>query len=165
MLFWILMLFIAGQVFFMIKGIENIPFFLYNMYGQDHPAKDSNVVFLVKTNEGYFNHKNLSNREQELLLNSVSYYVNLKHDGDGITQSIQKRFANKINATGLDNLTNRLSNGSKALTDFPQWWGRYFQSVSKNKYNSVSVIKSYIYADKAHTKSDYDSLIFSIKLR
>ena len=162
MLFWGLMIFIRFHIFFMSKGIENIPFFLYNMYGQQHLYKDSNAVFLIATPRGYFNHKNLSNRQQELLLNSVSHYIKLSRDGDGTGQTIKNRFGDKA---GYNYLVHHLTNDSAALATFPTWWGRYFSSITKYKYDSVSVVKSYMYSSPPHIKSNFDSLLFSLKLK
>jgi hypothetical protein len=164
-MFWLLLLLVAGQLFFMAKGIENLPFFLYHMYSQDHPPKDSIGVYLVKTGAGYYNHKDLSSREQELLLNSVGYYANLKRDGDGINQSIQKRFGKIAGGKRYTWLQKQLSNDSSRLSAFPAWWGRYFRTVAKKGFDSVSVVRSYVYTVKPYNRSTTDSLLFTIKLK
>lgn len=165
LLFWLVIVFILAQVFFMAKAIENVPFFLYHMYSKAHPKKDSTAVYLVKTPDGYFNHKRLSSREQEILMNSVAYYVNLKNDGDGIIETIQKRFSTVVGSAGIQTLKDRLSNDSSSLAGFPQWWGNYFQSIAANNYDSVSVVRSYVYSKAPYGKSGNDSLIFKVKLR
>ena len=163
--FWAVLLFIVAQVFFMAKGIENVPFFLYHMYGQKHPPRDSIGIYLVKTTDGYFNHKKLSNREQEILMNSVSYYVNLRYAGhDGINESIKKRFEKILSGTGYEYLQKHLANDSVAIRNFPQWWSRYFSSVSNTHAGQVSVIKTYVYSKPPYHKSGTDSLIFTINL-
>lgn len=164
-MFWVVMIFIPAQAFFMAKGIENIPFFLYHMYGQKHPPRDSIGVYLIKTSAGYYNHKKLSNREQEILMNAVSYYVNLKKAGDGINGSIQKRFGKIVSGSTYEYLQKHLANDSTAMAKFPQWWGRYFKSVSNNDEDSVSVVKAYVYSKPPYNKSLTDSLIFTIKLK
>lgn len=155
----------AAQLFFMIRGIENIPFFLYHMYSQQHPAKDSSAVYLIKTRDGYFDHKQLSNREQEILMNPVIYYVNLKKDGDGTFETVEKRFAKRVPATTLTYLKQQLGNDSISLAKFPSWWGTYFKSVSKINEDSVSVVKTYVYSKPPYRKSATDSLIFTLKLK
>ncbi len=149
----------------MAKAIENIPFFLYHMYSQEHRSKDSTPVYLIKTPLGYFNHKKLSAREQEVLTNSVSYYVNLKHDGDGINESIKKRFGKFVTGSGYTYLEKHLSNDSSSMAKFPEWWGKYFRSVTKDDLDSVSVVKSYVYSVSPYNKAATDSLIFTIKLK
>ena len=164
-MFWILVIFLAGQLFFMIKAIENVPFFLYHMYSRDQHEVDSTGVYLVKTPDGYFNHKKLSAREQEMLMNSVSYYVKLKQKGDGIKETVKNRFGNRVNATAYDLLLKRLANDSSSLAAFPQWWSKYFSTVSSKNYDSVSVIKTYLYSKPPYNRSANDSLIFTVKLK
>jgi len=164
-LFWLILLFIAAQLFFMYKGIENVPFFLYHMYGQVHPPKDSTAVYLVKTPGGYFNHKKLSSREQEMLMNPVIYYNNLKKNGDGMLETVEKRFSNIAGGSTISYLQRHLGNDSNSLAGFPQWWGRYFQLVSQNKYDSVAVVRSYVSSKWPFNKMTADSLLFTIKLK
>lgn len=163
--FWAVLLFIVAQAFFMAKGVQNVPFFLYHMYGKKHPSRDSIGIYLVKTPDGYFNHKKLSNREQEILMNSVSYYVNLQHDGDGINASIKKRFEKIVSGKGYEYLQKHLANDSVEISNFPKWWSRYFSSVSNIHTGSVSVIKTYMYSKAPYNKSGNDSLIFTVNLQ
>lgn len=69
------------------------------MYSQQHPPKDSSVAYLIKTNKGYFDHKKLNNREQEILMNTVIYYANLEKDGDGTAEAVESRFGAVAAAT------------------------------------------------------------------
>ena len=163
LLFWSLLFFVSLQLFFMAKGIENIPFFLYHMYSRDHQPMDSIPVYLVKTPGGYFDHKQLSNREEEILMNSVAYYVKLKQDGNTATQTIKDRFQKWVPAASYHYLLTHLSNDSTALTAFPQWWGNYLQSVCKNRLSAVSVVRSYVGATSPYMKSVTDSVIFTIQ--
>ena len=149
----------------MVKGIENIPFFLYYMYGQKHPAKDSTAVYLIKTADGYFDHKVLSNREQEILMNPVLYYSNLKQNGDGSFQNVKNRFGRIAGEATIAYLEKQLCNDQSSIQRFPGWWGRYFSSITGNKYDSVSVVKSYVSSQPPYQKRETDSLIFTVKLR
>ena len=164
-MFWAVVLFMTAQVFFMAKAIENIPFFLYHMYSKQHQPMDSIGVYLVKTPQGYFNHKQLSNREEEILMNSVSYYVNLKQRGDGIIQSIDKRFKRIVPPAVFNYFIEHLYNDSTALERFPQWWASYFRSVAGDGNDSVSVIRSYVYPKEPYAKSIHDSLVFTVKIK
>ena len=163
-LFWGVLIFMLAQVFFMAEGIENIPFFLYHMYSKVHKPMDSIGVYLIKTPDGYFNVKQLSNREEELLMNSVSYYVNLKQSGDGIVQSIDKRFRSSASPGVYQYLRDHLYNDSTMLEEFPRWWSRYFRSVTGSR-GDVSVVRSYVYAKEPYAKSENDSLVFSVNLK
>jgi hypothetical protein len=164
-LFWILLVCGLAQVFFMAKGIQNIPFFLYNMYSKPHPPLDSFAVYLVKLPGGYYDHKQLTNREQEMLLNSVGYFENLLRDGDGTLQSINNRFAGRVSPGLLQYFKENLYNDSNKLAAFPQWWARYFKQVSGQKTGLVSVVKSYVTASAGYPKSVQDSVLFTVQLK
>ena len=164
-LFWVLLLCGLAQVFFMAKGIQNIPFFLYNMYSKPHPPQDSFAVYLVKLPTGYYDHKQLTNREQEILMNSVGYFDNLSRDGDGTLFSINNRFAGRVSPGMLQYFKESLYNDSNKLAGFPQWWARYFQQVSGLKEGAVSVVKSYVSAARGYPKSAHDSILFTVQLK
>jgi hypothetical protein len=161
LLFWIVIAFIIGQCYFTYKGVKNVPFFLYYMYGQKHPKQQSIDVLLIKTSQGYYNHQQLSGREQELLLNTVNLYTNLKTKGDGTVINIDNRF---INPDVKQYLYKMMCNDSTALQQFPQWWGNYFKQVSHISNDSVSVVKSIVSTTYPYTKLPTDSVIFSIKI-
>jgi len=156
----------AAQFFFMAKGIGNIPFFLYHMYSKDHQPVDSMPVYLIKSGDTYLNYKTLSNREEEILMNSVSYYCKLLQNKDeGARQTIRNRFQKLVSAGTYDYVTAKLSNDSMALARFPTWWAGYFKTVMHAKQDSVSVVRSYVYSKNPFNKSANDSLIFSVKLK
>jgi hypothetical protein len=161
LLFWVVIFFAVGQASFMYKGIKNIPFFLYFMYGQKHPKQDNIDVLLIKTNNAYFNHQRLSGREQELLLNTINIYNNIKTKGDGTFINIDNRFSNANTKAYLHKM---LCNDSVALQQFPNWWAGYFKQVSNIKNDSVTVVKSSVSTTYPYTKSPIDSIIFTVKI-
>ena len=165
LMFWVLLMLIAGQVFFMFKGIENIPFFLYHMYSKAHPRLDSVPVYLLKTNSGYFNHKQLSNREEEMLMNSLIYYCNLKKNRDGTAETVEQRFKDLLPANWYQHLQQQLINDDTRLDEFPAWWGRYMAVVSNKKDIEAAAVKSYVYAVPPYLKSKTDSVLFSVSLK
>lgn len=166
LLFWALLLFMAAQLFFMAKGIENVPFFLYHMYSKAHQPVDSIAVYLVKGPYGlYLNHKQFSNREEEMLMNSIGYYVNLKKAGKQALATVEQRLRGRLPAAGYDYMLAHLTNDDAAIAAFPLWWARYFQSVTDNNIDYVSVVRSYVYASPPYNKSLTDSLVFTVNLR
>ena len=165
LLFWCLLLLMAAQFFFMAKGIENVPFFLYHMFSKDHQPVDSTAVYLVKTRDGYLNHKQLSNREDEMLMNSVAYYCRLKQNGDGTAESVKDRFKNKVPASVYDYMDKHLVNDSISMSAFPKWWGAYLSSVIKNDYDVVALVRSFVYTKPPYNKSVSDSVIFYVNLK
>lgn len=165
LLFWVLLLFIGAQVFFMAKAIETVPFFLYNMYSKDHRPVDSIAVYLARTPYGYVNTKQLSGREEEMLMGSIGYYCNLHRDGDGTTQSVEKRFKGIMPSPLYHSLQRQLVNDSTALKAFPNWWRNYLRSVMNNDYQFVEVVRSYVYNRPPYAKSPIDSSIFYVQLK
>jgi hypothetical protein len=161
-LFWLLLVLILGQVFFMYKGIENMPFFLYHMYAQRHNHHDSATILLIKTNGGYIRNKSFSNRQEELLFNTTGYWLSLKRSvRDTILPVVESRFKNRLPG-GLYNLAvKQLSNSSAAIDSFPTWWSRYFFSIRPNIRGEVGLIQSRVSLHPPYSKSPLDSVIFT----
>jgi hypothetical protein len=161
-MFYTVTVFIVAQAFFMYKGIENTPFFLYHMFSTPHIKKDSFPVQLIKTAGGYFNQYSVSNREAELLLNNVYAYQYLQqHQADPILPTVNSRFSNYTTENELQLITTRLCNDTVALKQFPNWWKQYFNSITNSTYTPNSLVSSYVHFNALSvTKSNSDSIIF-----
>ncbi len=164
LLFWIIMIAIFCQAFFMVKGIENIPFFLYQMFGSVQSTNDSINVILIKTPEGYFNTNKLSGREREMLMNNTSYFIDRKRQSpiDPLSQTLDDRFKNRVNDKTYHYLQQSLLNDSVHLNAYPGWWNRYFQHMQNSRYSSVSIVSTYIHFNSAIYKSPEDSVVFTV---
>jgi hypothetical protein len=163
--FWLVLVFITAQVFFMAKAVETVPFFLYNMYSRDQRPVDSIPVTLIRTADGYLNHKELSGREEEMLMNPVGYYINLGRHGDGTASAVEKRFKGILPASLYTACYGRLVNDSSRMKAFPLWWRNYLSAVVDNRYEVVELVRSKVSAKAPYKKSPYDSLIFYAKPR
>jgi hypothetical protein len=162
-LFWIVLVLILAQLFFMYKGIENVPFFLYHMYGQKHSHKDSATVLLVKTENGYIRNKSFSNRQEELLFNSAGYWLWLKNSArDTILPVVESRFKGRVPASMYTWLEKQLSNGSAAVDSFPAWWSRYFYSIRPKTPGRAWLVQSRVSLNPPYSKSPQDSILFTI---
>jgi hypothetical protein len=162
MLFWLVLVFMLAQAFFMFKGIENVPFFLYHMYSQKHVHKDSATVLLVKTEQGYLSNQSFSNRQQELLFNSAGYYLSLKASArDTILPVVESRFKGRLPQGMYAAVEYRLSNASSAIDSFPAWWRRYFYSIRHTK-GPAWLVQSVVSLNPPYAKSSVDSIIFAI---
>jgi hypothetical protein len=161
-MFYTVTVFIVAQAFFMYKGIENTPFFLYHMFSTPHSKKDSLPVQLIKTADGYFNQFSVSNREAELLLNNIYVYQYLQqHQLDPILPTVISRFSNYTTKNQLQLITTRLCNDTVAMKQFPIWWKQYFYSITNSSFTPISVVSSYVHFNKMSvTKSNSDSIIF-----
>lgn len=146
-LFLMVIVFIAGQVFFMFKGIENVPFFLYHMFSTPHATADSVQVLLIQTPQGYFNTNRLSGRDREMLLNTASYFEASQNQNffDPLTITVRKRFSAITDSAELANMEARLVNKPPAFDRFPAWWLRYFNSIQDQHFDSIRVISTFLH--------------------
>jgi hypothetical protein len=159
---WALLLLLAAQVFFMYKGIENVPFFLYHMYAGAHPGADSQTVYWVKTPAGYVNNRHFSNRQQELLYNTLGYFAALRHSPrDTVLQVVEARFGGRVSPGLYRHMVGSLANGPAAIDSFPAWWGRYFRSVYPGQ-GPVQVVQGRVSLHPPFRRSPIDSILFTI---
>jgi hypothetical protein len=162
-LFWIALVLILAQLFFMYKGIENVPFFLYHMYAQRHSHKDSATVLLVKTENGYISNKSFSNRQEELLFNAAGYWLSLKNSArDTILPVVESRFKSRVPANMYAGLERQLCNGNAAIDSFPAWWSRYFYGIRPKTPGKAWLVQSRVSLNPPYLKSPADSILFII---
>ncbi len=162
-MFWCLILLIAGQFFFMIKGIENLPFFLYHMYGKPHPVQDSIAIYQLRYDGKIYNTSQLSNREEELLMNSIGSYMMVKSNNniDPIDADIRRRFGSRLPGGLYHIVRTRLSNSGNALDGYPDWWSRYFRSINPTLTGPFSIVQRRVAIQPPFGASPQDSVIFS----
>jgi hypothetical protein len=164
--FWIVVVWVGAQFFFMFKGIENAPFFIYSMFSTPHPERAAYPVVFIRSENGYIDPFQFSNRQAELLLNNVPFYARMRQNGytDDINVTIEKRFAARVSPETLQALYTRLSNDSTRVQAFPGWWGRYFGSIAPKGIGQVSLVESSVrFPPSNFEKSPDDSLIFTFK--
>ncbi len=164
LMFWCVLLFAAGQCFFMYKGIENVPFFLYHMYAKPHPSADSVTIFAIVQDGKRVNPTRLSNREQELLFNSLGAYLAVRNNSntDPIDADIANRLAGRVGAGVYQTLFSRLSNSGAALDAYPAWWGRYFRAVFPGQQGAIAVVQTRVSLRPPFALSGQDSLLFNV---
>jgi len=165
--FWVIIIALLAQFFFMAKAIENIPFFLYHMYSYAHQPKDSIPVVLIKTSDGYLNPFELSGRESELLMNNILYYTKMKKNNwnDPLIPTVEKRFSKRVPANTLLYLQQGLVNDSIDFSGYTDWWLRYFKTVAKKSYDSATVVSGYVKYNRVLSKSPSDSIIFTAQIK
>lgn len=167
LLFWVVLAWMTAQVFFMVKGIENAPFFLYSMFSTPHTARTSYPVVLMRSEKGYVDPFQFSNRQAELLLNNVPFYARMRLNGyaDDINATIEKRFAGRVPPQKLRHIYARLSNDSLRISAYPAWWQRYFRRIASKDLNVVSLVSTSVrFTPQGFEKASEDSLIFTAKL-
>ena len=163
-LFWTMLFFMVSQLYFMWKGIENVPFFLYHMYSRPQYVQDSMAVLLIKKDNQYINPFLKSNRQAEMLLNNIPFYISLKANGyhDPLESTIIKRFQGKTSESVLKKIQQNLSNNGTAVDAFPQWWKAYAENICGSDYDSFSTVISYVSFYPSFSKSPKDSTLFTV---
>ena len=150
----------------MFKGIENAPFFIYSMFSTIHQNKDSLPVVLIKTSEGYYNHTKLSNREAEMLLNNADFFsiLNRAQSQDPIKTVIDRRFSGNSMVQWRNYANSQLSNNATSLARYPEWWKKYFTSISNENDGNIELVLSHVYFNSGYKKSPFDSVLFTINV-
>ena len=165
--FWLIIIAISTQLFFMTKGVSNIPFFLYHMYSYAHQPKDSFNVLLIKTKDGYLDPYRVSGRESEMLMKNIPYFMLQKNRGwkDDISLTVEKRFKNQLPGPVYDYLHRGLVNDTTAFLKYPRWWQQYFDRTYHQSFDTVAVISTYIKYQPNFSKSPVDSTIFTAQFK
>jgi hypothetical protein len=121
-LFFVILLAVLGQAFFMWKGVEHVPFFLYHMFGFAHERKAAYPVLVVRYGGTDVSPYSLSNREAELIFNTVDRYLRLREQGDYLAPLVEQRFRHRWLQTWQPIAQQRLLNDSLDMAAFPAWW-------------------------------------------
>ena len=162
--FWMVITFLVGQFYFVAKGIETIPFFLYHMFSAPHPASDTVVVMLVKTPNGYLNLSKSGGRAVEMLMNNTALYNERLYTGstDPLTSTVNNRFRDRVGSNTFQYLEHSLLNHRDDFAAYPEWWKRYYEQVHRWSSDSVSLVSSKVYFKPFFHQSDIDSIVFTV---
>lgn len=148
-MFYMVLLFLFGQFYFMYKGIETMPFFLMHMYSAPDTTVNSFHEKHLFINGKKFDIRSLSDRETETLMGSLDYFSNLKKSNFYATDtnSIRKRFKKRLPAKWYNYVYQKLTNASLNDTTYLNWWCRYASKVCGEKVNSFYLINTTIVCD------------------
>lgn len=145
-MFYFLLVLIACQVFFMYKGVETIPFFLFHMYSTRQPALDTTIQTKIFIRGKEFDTRKLTGREKETLMGSLSYFYRLRENNFHATDSatIASRLKGILNPGMYDKVYSRLTNSKIDDKVFFDWWQKYLSRVSGQTADTFSILKSTI---------------------
>jgi hypothetical protein len=146
-MFVVVVLFIIVQIIILIKGVETVPFFIFNLYSGKITPADTTRMVTYYLNGKKFNTEHLINREKETLLGSYDYYLKLR-SGDFLatdTNTINKRFKGKIPDQLYHIIYKRLTNARVNDSIYLYWWRNYFSQVTDQHIDSITIITSSIY--------------------
>lgn len=141
-LFYVIILFCMGQLFFMYKGVENTPFFLYGMYSAKQFPQEEYPVSIVEIDGKEFNYENLPHASHEMIVASLEHYRSLEQTDfqDTIMKTIEKRFGNSEN---FQIIAQRLTNDSTDRIPYQQWLKKYLGYVTGDGINELKVYAGY----------------------
>jgi hypothetical protein len=144
MMFWIVLGFIALQAFFAFKGIQNTPFFLFNMYSTRQQNKDTTYKIRLLVNNKAFNYHSLMYREAESLIGSFEYFERLQQTDFHATdpQLVKARLENKLPRKIYGIAFNRLTNAAMTKEMYLAWWLKYLEAVTGETINTVQVVRT-----------------------
>lgn len=145
-MFYIVLLFLLGQFYFMYKGIETMPFFLMHMYSAPNATLSSFHQRHLFINGKDFDLRLLSDREKEMLMGSLNYFLGLRKSNFFATDtnSIKKRFKDRLPASWYAYIYKNLTNASITDSTYLDWWCRYASKVCSQKVNSFYLINTTI---------------------
>lgn len=141
-LFLCFLLFIAFQVFFSAKRIQNFPYFTYDMYSRIIEKPDVFTLYELKNQQHAVNYTSLTNLKENLLLNTLKAYEDYSnsfpeyyHD-----EVLKKRFKDKVSSRTYQFIHDGLITDAAFKQQFPVWINTNFKVsddsflIEKNTY-------------------------------
>ena len=141
-LFFVVAAFCLGQGFFMVKGVETVPFFLFGMYSEPNEGQRVYQGLMVEEDGQALDLSALPGLQKDLILTPLYRYVAL-HEvqfEDPIKPAVRKRFEHRLSADTYLTFRERLSNAPADRERFHQWFRSYLESVYGR---SMGVIRVY----------------------
>lgn len=142
--------FCVGQAFFMTKGVETVPFFLFGMYSE--PVEQAVPRgLMIEENGQPLDLGELSGLQKDAILTPVYRYLRLHdaHFEDPILPAVRKRFEGSVSAETYFTLRERLSNAPADKENFHRWFRSYLESVYGRKMGVLRVYRVGISYDGA----------------
>ncbi|MBX2901961.1 MAG: hypothetical protein KF872_00300 [Chitinophagales bacterium] len=131
LLFVLVILFIAGQVFFTWKGVETFPFLNYGMYSGKAGNADTVEVIALRIDNKPACITCLSDVQGAMVQGSFTWYnAMVQHGYSDSTQKVfDKRFAQRLSPENYRLLASRILNDSTQIKRFPAWLFQYIADM------------------------------------
>lgn len=156
-----MLLFCFGQLFFMYKGVENTPFFLYGMYSAKQFPQEEYAISIIEIDGKEFNYEKLPHANREMIVASLERYRSLEQRNfqDTVKQTIEKRFGGSDN---FQSIAHRLVNDSTDGIPYQHWLNKYLEQTTGDKINSLKVFTGHFsYRSQFHLSRK--ELLFEVK--
>jgi hypothetical protein len=145
----------------MYKGVETIPFFLFNMYGTRHINKDTTYNIVIYVNDKELDKSKLNGREKESLFGSLNFFEQLKKNNFLAVDPkiIEKRFKGRLSQNLYNIIYKRLTNYEITDSAFFNWYAKYLSQVAGQQTDSFAILRSSVIW-KPHFKQLNDTVSF-----
>lgn len=151
--FWICVVFIILQAFFMIKRVQNFPFFIYDMYSRHVTIHDTIHFNMIMLDDQEFDYTRLPHWSEQTVLGTFDLYRDYrKRKEDNWARVIRSRFSTSSSLGAY--LNNTLTNSSAQYNKYPSWIFNYIDNITgaEAKSNSIEFIDAYYKVDNYELK-------------
>ena len=152
-LFYLFSFFCLGQFFFLFKGVETTPFYLYGMYSEKETPQKEYSIFIIEVNDKEFNYDALPAANREMIISSLEHYFALDQNNfyDTILPTVEKRFNGKVSEEKNQIIVSRLTNDSTDKAPYQKWLKNYLAETMKADIKSLKIYNAYFsYEPKLH---------------
>ena len=138
-LFVLLALFIAGQLFFTYKHVENTPFFHFGMYSAPHSPHESYTVYKITVDTAEVKSLDFPDCQREVVYNSLAAYDGLKqmHFND----TLDKVISHRMSGSTAEYARKVLLNTAAMDTPYQKWLFQYIADMRMVKTPVLEVSK------------------------
>ena len=139
--FYLFLLFCLGQIFFIYKGVQNTPFFLYGMYSSKQFPSKQYTGYILEINGNRFNVDSLPAAEHEMIVSTIERYSSLQNSDfqDALIPVLVKRFQAHLSEKQFQLILSRLTNDSTDRIRYHQWLKRYLEFILQKKIYTMKV--------------------------
>lgn len=130
-LFFVVLAFCVGQGFFMVKGVETVPFFLFGMYSEPMPEQVMYSGIMVEEDGEALDLSSLPGLRKDMIITPVERYLLLSQQQfeDPILPVVRKRFEDHVPASTYFTLREHLSNAPADRPAFYAWFRSYLEAT------------------------------------
>ena len=142
-LFFIVAAFCIGQGFFMVKGVETVPFFLFGMYSEPNDGERVYHGLMVEEDGQPLDLSALPGLQKDLILTPLYRFLEL-HEvqfEDPIKPVVRKRFEERFSPNTYLLVRERLSNAPADREAFYQWFRRYLEATYGREMGIIRVYR------------------------
>lgn len=165
-LFYLFLFFCVGQSFFIYKGVENAPFFLYGMYSAVQVPTKEYKMPIIEINGQEFNLNDLPAANREMIVSTLELYSLLENTNfrDTLLPVIANRFQSRVSESQFEVIASRLTNNSRDKELYQQWLKKYLEQTTETNIKTLQIFTGRFTYDKQSTLHLIDKqLLFEVR--